>query len=173
MTSPFVGEIRMFGGNFAPTGWALCNGQLLPISQNSALFSILGTTYGGNGTSNFALPNMQARTPLHWGQAPGLSLYDLGEQTGTSAVTLLLSEIPQHNHLVNASQGFTADSNSPLGNYPAYGNNGNIYGKGATSATFTPTAVIPTGGNIPHNNLQPYLVVTFIIALQGVYPARN
>lgn len=170
---PFVAEIRVFPFNFAPKGWAFCDGQLLPLSQNTALFSLLGTTYGGDGKSNFALPNMQGNAPMHPGQGPGLSLHDLGETGGSETVTLLESEIPAHAHTVAASQ---ADGNtgSPAGQLVASGVGINMYAP-ATGATtqLNPSAVAPAGGDQPHNNRQPYLTLNFCIALQGVYPPRT
>ena len=171
---PFVAEIRIFPFNFAPRGWAFCDGQLLPLSQNTALFSLLGTTYGGNGKSNFALPDLQGRAPMHPGQGPGLSLHDLGETGGTETVSLLESEIPNHSHTLMA-QNSIADSNIPTGNAIARvsgatpyiaGNNGNL-------ASMAPEALAPAGGDQPHNNLQPYLTFYFCIAMQGVFPPRT
>ena len=171
MSSPFVAEIRAVGFNFAPTGWAQCDGQLLPISQNTALFSLLGTFYGGDGKSNFALPNLQGCLTNGQGQGPGLSPYFIGETAGEQAVTLLTSEIPQHSHnfMVSTSQ----DQTSPSGNSLAQGQQ--IYR--ATNPTpqtgLSPQAVGIAGGSQPHNNMMPYLCLNFIIALQGVFPARS
>jgi microcystin-dependent protein len=171
MSDPFVAEIRMFAGNFAPTGWAMCNGQLLPISQNTALFSLLGTTYGGDGQSTFALPNLQGCSPMGHGQGPGLSLRDLGEMGGSTAVTLLESEIPAHVHTL---QGATDDVNSlsPVGAMPGAAESVGLYRTGPNS-TMAATALLVQGGSLPHNNRQPYLSLTFIIALQGVFPPRS
>jgi len=171
MADPFVAEIRIFPFNFAPKGWAFCDGQLLPISQNTALFSLLGTTYGGNGKSNFALPNVQGRSPMHPGQGPGLSLHDLGETGGSETVALLLSEIPFHNHAVNAASGDPAESNNPQGNAMSRANL-NVYTNSLTLTQMSPNALVPVGGSLPHNNLQPYLTLNFCIALQGVFPPR-
>ncbi|MBX2928164.1 MAG: phage tail protein [Saprospiraceae bacterium] len=171
MADPFVAEIRIFPFNFAPTGWALCNGQLLPLSQNTALFSLLGTTYGGNGKSNFALPDLQGRSPMHPGQGPGLSLRDLGETGGSETVTLLSSEIPAHAHTFNGVNDSGLQS-TPGGAVTA---RANIY-KTAPAPNLVDMSVnmiAPTGGNQPHNNLQPYLTLNFCIALQGVYPPRG
>jgi microcystin-dependent protein len=173
MADPFVAEIRIFPFNFAPRGWAWCNGQLLPISQNTALFSLLGTTYGGDGKSNFALPDLQGRAPMHPGQGPGLSLHNLGETGGSETVTLLESEIPSHSHAWQASnsQGI---AQSPVANLLA-GGVGGIAMYAPFSANLTPlsdNALAPAGGNQPHNNLMPYLTFYFNIALQGVYPPR-
>lgn len=169
---PFVAEIRIFPFNFAPRGWAWCNGQLLPISQNTALFSLLGTTYGGDGRSTFALPDLQGRAPMHPGQGPGLSLHDLGETGGAETVALLESEIPAHTHQVRWSD---LDGDLPLpGPVRALGNSsgGLAYGTG-TDAVLAGQALAPAGGGQPHNNLQPYLTFYFCIALQGVYPPRT
>ena len=175
MADPFVAEIRIFGFNFAPTGWALCNGQILPISQNTALFSLLGTTYGGNGQSTFALPNMQSNAPMHPGQGPGLSLHDLGATGGSEFVTLLQSEMPAHSHVMRGS-GDPANNNvvtnamaaKPLGR----GNNLYTTASGALQG-MNPSAIAPAGGDLPHNNMMPYLVLNFCIALQGVFPPRT
>jgi microcystin-dependent protein len=172
MSDPFVAEIRMFAGNFAPTGWAMCNGQLLPISQNTALFSLLGTTYGGDGKSTFALPNLQDSAPMHPGQGAGLSLRDLGEQGGTPFVTLLQSEMPSHNHIANAKTSL-GNSQTPADQTWAGSNTAKQYVNTAPNTPMAPEALALTGGSLPHNNLAPYLVVTFIIALQGVFPPRT
>ena len=172
---PFVAEIRIFPFNFAPKGWAFCDGQLLPLSQNTALFSLLGTTYGGDGQSNFALPNMQGNVPMHPGQGPGLSLHDLGETGGSETVTLLESEIPAHAHSLKASATNSSKPN-PAGNSLArVAANGTPYvaPAGAPLTPFAPTALAPAGGGQPHNNLQPYLTLNFCIALQGVFPPRS
>jgi microcystin-dependent protein len=172
MADQFVGEVRVFGFNFAPSGWAFCDGQLLPISQNTALFSLLGTQYGGNGTSNFALPNLQGNVARGQGQGPGLSLVDIGETSGTETVTVLTSEMPQHNHLAAANNS-AADSSSPAGEVWAPEAAGTNAYASSGSATMSPLVLGVTGGNQPHNNLQPYLVMNFCIALQGIYPARQ
>jgi microcystin-dependent protein len=174
MADPFVAEIRIFPFNFAPRGWAWCNGQLLPISQNTALFSLLGTTYGGDGKSNFALPNLQGSAPMHPGQGPGLSLHDLGETGGSDTVTLLESEIPAHSHSL-MSLGAPGNRTSPVGNTIARASAGNAYvpPAGAPIVGMSPQALPPAGGNQPHNNLQPYLTAYFCIALQGVFPPRS
>jgi microcystin-dependent protein len=173
MADPFIAEIRIFPFNFAPKGWAFCNGQLLPLSQNTALFSLLGTTYGGNGKSNFALPNLQGSAPMHPGQGPGLSLHDLGESGGSETVTLLQSEIPAHTHGVLAAPTIVAgDSNIPAGNAFAKSSQGNSYAAAANLTPMSPSALAPAGGNAPHNNMMPYLTCNFNIALQGVFPPR-
>jgi microcystin-dependent protein len=170
MADPFVAEIRIFPFNFAPRGWAWCDGQLLPLSQNTALFSLLGTTYGGNGKSNFALPDLQGRAPMHPGQGPGLSLHDLGETGGSETVTLLESEIPSHSHgmRVSADDG---NSRNAATNYVGAGNN--IFAAPANLVSMAPEDLPPAGGDQPHNNLQPYLTFYFCIALQGVFPPRG
>src|SRR5690242_6660760 len=175
MSNPFVAEIRIFTGGFAPKGWALCDGQLMPISQNTALFSLLGTTYGGNGTSNFALPNLQGCAPMQAGQGPGLSLRDLGETAGEQTVTLLQTEMPAHSH---TAQG-TASGSLPDPGNNAWG--GGLKGHASVyspsnppkNVQMNPFATSIAGGNQPHNNMQPFLGLTFIIALQGVFPARS
>lgn len=171
MADPFVAEIRIFPFNFAPRGWAWCDGQLLPLSQNTALFSLLGTTYGGNGKSNFALPNMQGNAPMHPGQGPGLSLHDLGETGGSETVSLLESEIPSHSHTVRVSAE-DGNSRQAVGNYVGLGNN--IFAAPPpTSPPMNAQALVPAGGDQPHNNMMPYLTFYFCIALQGVFPPRT
>ena len=171
---PFLAEIRIFAGNFAPTGWALCNGQLLPISQNTALFSLLGVTYGGDGKTTFALPNLQGAAPIHAGQGPGLSTRYLGEQGGEQAVTLLQTEMPVHSHALlgtNQLQQLPDPANHTLARA-----NANAYVQNPSAGSFTqmsPSAIGIAGGSLPHNNMPPYLTLTFIIALQGVFPARG
>jgi microcystin-dependent protein len=173
MSNPFLAEIRIFPFNFPPKGWAFCDGQLLSISQNTALFSLLGTTYGGDGKSNFALPNMQGSAPMHPGQGPGLSLHDLGETGGSDTVTLLESEMPQHSHALTASNRQGTDQ-SPINEMFAGGVGGiNLYAAPASITPLANSAVAPAGGNQPHNNLMPYLTLNFCIALQGVYPPRT
>ena len=172
MADPFVAEIRIFPFNFAPRGWAWCDGQLMPLSQNTALFSLLGTTYGGDGKSNFALPDIQGRAVMHPGQGPGLSLHDLGETGGSETVTLLESEIPAHSHAMNASQA-DATERSPGGQLLATGIGISQYQTPASQTALAPSAVAPAGGDQPHNNLQPYLTLYFCSALQGVFPPRG
>jgi microcystin-dependent protein len=172
---PFVAEIRIFPFNFAPKGWAFCDGQILPLSQNTALFSLLGTTYGGDGKSNFALPDMQGNAPMHPGQGPGLSLHDLGETGGSDTVSLLESEIPGHSHTMMA---FTAVGNrlTPQANSISRETGANTYLTNSpqpVTVNMSDSAVAPAGGDQPHNNLQPYLTLNFCIALQGVYPPRT
>ena len=174
MADPFVAEIRIFGFNFAPSGWAFCNGQLLPISQNTALFSLLGTTYGGNGTSTFALPNLQGDAPMHHGQGPGLSNHALGEAGGSESVSLLRSEIPAHTHALRASPD-DADLKAPTSNRSlARSSGGFAYQTSVAGAQgMAPEALAPAGGDQPHNNMMPYLTLSFCIALQGVFPPRS
>ena len=173
MADPFVAEIRIFPFNFAPRGWAWCDGQLLPLSQNTALFSLLGTTYGGNGKSNFALPDLQGRAPMHPGQGPGLSLHDLGETGGEETVTLLESEIPAHSHGVRTDGVNTGEVLSPIGMLPAKSTNLIYSATAAPQVSMAPEALAPAGGDQPHNNMQPYLTFYFNIALQGVFPPRT
>ena len=172
MADPFVAEIRIFPFNFAPRGWAWCDGQILPLSQNTALFSLLGTTYGGDGKSNFALPDLQGNAPMFWGQGPGLSLRDLGETGGSDTVTLLESEIPAHTHTLRANNSL-GDTPLPAGHTLA--RYANAYQQTVNSALVgtSPNALPPAGGDQPHNNLQPYLTFYFCIALQGVFPPRT
>jgi microcystin-dependent protein len=183
MSDPFVAEIRIFPFNFPPKGWAFCDGQLMPISQNTALFSLVGTFYGGNGTTTFALPDMQDNAPMHPGQGPGLSLHDLGETGGTPIVTLLQTEIPIHTHVPQVS---TAAATSNQGTNMVVGAARYDDGQGTTGdvSTFSanvtkplvqlsPFALAIAGGGLPHNNMQPYLTLNFCIALQGVFPPRG
>lgn len=173
MADPFIAEIRIFPFSFAPRGWASCDGQLLPLSQNTALFSLLGTTYGGNGKSNFALPNLQGSAPMHPGQGPGLSERYLGESGGSETVTLLQSEMPSHSHQVNASGG-PANLQSPAPDRVLGRANGATYRDNPDNlVALAPEAVAPAGGSQPHNNMQPYLTLGFNIALQGVFPPRG
>lgn len=170
---PFLGEIRLFAGNFAPTGWALCEGQLMTIRANTALFSLLGTAYGGDGRSTFALPDLRDRVPLHHGQGPGLTERELGETGGSAAVTLLISELPPHTHPARALPD-PAESAAPSGKSLARGVNATAYAPSATpGTTLHPGAVGMAGGSAPHNNLPPSLALNFIIALQGVFPPRG
>ncbi len=172
MTDQFLAEIRIYPFNFAPKGWALCNGQLLPLSQNTALFSLLGTTYGGDGRSTFALPDLQGNAPMQPGQGNGLSLRDLGESGGSESVTLLVSEMPLHTHILAADTFDPADTNVPNpGAVYALSTGGALY-QASQNTSLSPEALTPAGGGLPHNNMQPYLTLNFCIALQGIYPQR-
>jgi microcystin-dependent protein len=173
MADPFVAEIRIFPFNFAPRGWAWCDGQLMPLSQNTALFSLLGTTYGGNGKSNFALPDLQGRAPMHPGQGPGLSLHDLGETGGTETVTLLESEIPAHSHAMLTYNDVGEDRIPNPSEAMARSTGGSLYAAPGALVSLATEALLPAGGDQPHNNLQPYLTFYFCIALQGVFPPRG
>jgi microcystin-dependent protein len=175
----YLGEIKMFGGNFAPRGFALCNGQLLSISQNTALFSLLGTTYGGDGIQTFGVPDLRGRAPIHWGNGAGLTPRVIGEVSGSEDVTLLQSEMPAHNHLINASSAVATQVlptafilaqsvDSAAGGTPA-----NFIEASSANATMAPNALSMAGSSLPHDNMQPYLAISFIIALSGVYPSRN
>jgi microcystin-dependent protein len=166
---PFLGQIQLFGFGWAPTGWALCNGQLLSISQNTALFSLLGTTYGGDGRVTFGLPDLRGRVPLGFGQGPGLSNYDLGELAGNESVTLVTQEIPSHNHGVQGSA--TATSKSPANLVPAFNSAGSAYGD-PDGTLMSGSMTQNTGNNQPHDNRQPYLGACYCIATEGIYPSR-
>ncbi len=176
MADPFVAEIRMVAFNFPPKGWAQCNGQILPIAQNTALFSLIGTYYGGNGKSNFALPDLQGRSPMFWGVGQGLSERFLGETSGTETVTLLQTEIPAHTHTPMASN-VQGSLTTPQGNAWARAVSGRQstpeYGPGENWVAMSPAALNPIGGSQPHSNLSPYLVLNFAIALQGIFPPRS
>jgi microcystin-dependent protein len=173
MADPFVAEIRIFPFNFAPKGWAWCDGQLLPLSQNTALFSLLGTVYGGNGLSNFALPDLQGRAPMHPGQGPGLSLHDLGETGGSETVTLLESEIPSHAHTLRDYNDVGEDRIPGPTESLARSTGGLLYATPGALVPMAPESLPPAGGDQPHNNMQPYLTFYFCIALQGVFPPRS
>jgi len=174
MSNPFLGEIRIFAGNFPPRNWAFCNGQILPISQNTALFSLLGTTYGGNGTSNFALPNLQGCVPINFGQGPGLTDRALGEVGGSPTVTLLTTEIPQHSHTYTGGSGSRGNVATITGNVNSDAAfQTNIYGPTTDGTLMSPQMLTPLPNSQPHENMQPYLALNFIIALSGIYPARN
>lgn len=173
MAERYIGEIRMFSGNFAPVGWAMCNGQLLPIAQNTALFSILGTTYGGDGKSTFALPNLRQRIPMHAGAGPGLTPRDLGEQGGAATSTLTALQMPSHSHGMSASNA-TASVQSPANALLAKPVTVSAPYHDVAAMAPSPTGPLgAAGGNSPHNNLQPYLVLNFIIALSGIFPPRS
>ena len=172
MSDAFVAEIRIVPFNFAPTGWATCDGQLLPISQNTALFSLLGTFYGGNGQSNFALPNLQGSAAIHQGQGQGLSEYFLGQQGGSEFVTLLESEIPAHTHAMMTASGDPAESNDPT-NFAMGRASLNVFGPPNNVQGMAFQELSPAGGSLPHNNMMPYLTLNFIIAMQGIFPPRG
>lgn len=185
MTAPFIGEIRMFGGNFAPRGFAFCNGQITPISQNDALYALIGTTYGGDGVTTFALPNLQGRIPLHQGQGPGLTNRVIGELSGTETVTLISNQMPQHIHQPVANNVDPTNDAPAAGTMPCRpkqavgGNSAQLY----TDPSKTPVAgdmkpmltgiIGNAGGNQPHNNMMPFLAISFIIAMQGIFPSQN
>ena len=170
MSSPFIGEVRIFGCNFAPRSWAFCNGQLLPIAQNTALFSILGTTYGGDGRSTFGLPDLQARVPMHPGRGPGLTARRLGERGGVETVTLTEAQLGNHNHGIVATDD-APTANSPANAHPAMAP---VYEAGDSGTVdMSPNAVAAAGGGQAHNNIQPILGLNFVIALQGLYPSRS
>ena len=174
MSDPFVAEIRIFPFNFAPKGWAFCNGQILPLSQNTALFSLLGTTYGGDGKSTFALPNLQGSAPTHQGQGPGLSDYFVGQSGGTETVTLLQTEMPIHAHQASGASG--SGPVSPANNTWGAGAGRTpppTYVNGSSNVSMAGMTVAIAGGSLPHNNMQPYLTLNFCIALQGIYPPRS
>lgn len=173
MSQPFVGQIMMAGFNFAPKGFAFCDGRLLGIAQNQALFSLLGTTYGGDGITTFALPDLRSRVSIHFGQGPGLQYYEQGEATGTENVTLFQNNLPQHNHIAVAGTGGGAET--PQSNFPGTdtsGNNAQFYDS-QPGTLMNQSMIAPAGGNQPHNNMQPYTVINLCIALQGIYPSRN
>ena len=166
MSEPFLSEIKIMSFNFPPKGWALCNGQLLPINQNQALFSLLGTTYGGNGQTTFALPNLRGQVPIHMGNG-----HTLGETAGSTAVTLNIQTLPQHIHFMVGSNT-AGDTPAPAGNVLAL-TPSQIYGDPVSLTTLIPTTITNTGGSQPHDNMEPYLVLSFCIALQGIFPSRN
>ena len=172
MSEPFVGEIRMFAGNFAPRGWAFCDGQLLAVSQNDALFSLLGTIYGGDGRTTFGLPDMRGRIPIHAGSGPGLSPRRLGAKAGAEKVTLTTNQLPSHTHPIQGSSAL-ADSTDPGGRVPAQGTAIDLYATSAPSINFSSSAVTNIGGSRSHSNLMPFLCINFIIALFGIYPSRH
>lgn len=180
MASPesYIGSISMFAGDFAPKGWALCKGQLLPVAQYQALFSILGTIYGGDGRTTFALPNLCGRVPLGPGNGPGLTPRTIGESSGAETVTLLPTQIPPHSHLIQATTN-AASTNNPNGNFLATttdssgGTTIDSYANAGANTTLNPQSISVVGGGQPHENMQPYLAINFIICLEGVYPSRN
>jgi microcystin-dependent protein len=170
MSDPYVGEIRMFGGNFAPAGWAFCNGALMPIAENDALFQLIGTTYGGDGVSTFGIPDLQGRVPVHQGQGPGVSqVYTIGEKAGVETVTLTTNQIPVHTHSVVASQDLS-NTTSPANNVLAQNTQILMYTQDTVSKFMPPNTVSAVGGNQPHDNMQQYLAISFIISLFGIFP---
>lgn len=171
MSQPYIGEIRIFAGTYNPRGWAFCYGQLVPIAQNPALYSILGTTYGGNGTSTFGLPDLRGRTPIGAGSGAGLTPRVLGQMSGVESVTLLSTQIPQHTHALNASSG-APTTNAPSGSLLPTGSS-RIYAQGSPSTQLAPSSIGVAGGSQPHENMQPFLALTYIIATEGIYPSRN
>lgn len=173
MSEPFVAQIQIFGFNFAPTGWALCQGQILSISQNTALFSLIGTQFGGNGTSNFALPNMQGNIAIGQGQGPGLTPRVIGETGGQQNVTLIANQVPSHTHpaICNNAVGTAYDPAGEVWSQDAGGNQ--EYGSTTVTGNMAPNAIMQAGGGQPHNNLQPFVVMNYCIALQGVFPSRS
>jgi microcystin-dependent protein len=177
MGQPYVGEIRMFAGNFAPVGWMLCQGQLLPISENETLFQLIGTTYGGDGQSTFALPNLASRVPLHMGQGSGLSSYQIGQSGGVETVTLTQQQIPNHTHVMqgtNSGQQQAPAANTIPASVTSTKANVHLYGPaGSAPVTLNAQTISAAGGNQPHDNMKPFLVINFIIALFGVFPTQT
>jgi microcystin-dependent protein len=174
MSNPFLAEVRIFPFNFAPTGWAFCDGQILPLSQNTALFSLLGTTYGGDGKSTFALPDLQGSVPMAPGQGPGLMLHDLGETGGEQTVTLLDTQMPMHTHGMTSQTQVSANKSIPANNEVfSRSKGGTLYQTTVPDVTLADGTIAPAGGNQPHNNMMPYITVSFCIALQGVFPPRT
>ena len=172
MSNPFVGEIRMFGGNFAPVGWAFCDGSLLSIAENEVLFVLIGTTYGGDGQSTFALPDLRGRVPIHQGQGPGLSNRTLGEITGTEAETITVNQLPAHSHALNASTAPANAGASPGNGVLATASATKLYGTVSGGSTMSPQMLPVLGGSQPHNNMAPFLAVNFIISLFGIFPSQ-
>jgi microcystin-dependent protein len=173
MSDPFIGEIRMFGGSFAPAGWAFCNGQLMPISENDALFVLLGTTYGGDGQETFGLPDLQGRIPIHFGQGPGISqTYQMGEKAGVESVTLSVNQLPNHTHILIGTSDIATDpgpKDDTLGTSSLL----KVYVGIAPDATMAANAIAPVGGSQPHDNMMPFLAVSFIISLFGIFPSQT
>ena len=167
MADPFIGEIKMFGGNFAPVGYAFCNGDLMAISQNETLFTLIGTTYGGDGQNNFGLPNLQGRIPVHQGSG-----FALGQSAGTENTTITTQQLPSHNHPLNASSN-NGETGNPSGKAPAANSTANIYSPTAATASLGNGSISVIGGSQPHDNMMPFLCVSFIIALEGIYPTQN
>jgi microcystin-dependent protein len=172
MAQPYVGEIRMFAGNFAPAGWMFCEGQLLPISENETLFQLIGTTYGGDGQSTFGLPDLRGRTPVHQGSGLGLSSYALAQSGGVEQVTLTTQQIPVHSHPLLATSNI-ANSSSPTDSIVAQSSAASLFLEDVPDVSLAPNAIGPDGGSQPHNNLQPYLAVSYIISLFGIFPSQT
>lgn len=171
MAQPYVGEIRMFAGSFAPAGWSFCDGQLLPISENETLFNLIGTTYGGDGQETFALPNLQSRVPIHFGQGPDGVTYQLAETAGTEQETLTVQQIPSHSHpLIGSADGASRKGakDGVFGRGPS-----EIYASEYTPEALAPSSITPVGGSQPHENMQPFLVITYIISLFGIFPSQT
>lgn len=171
MSQPFLGTIMMFAGNFAPLGWAECNGALLPISQNEALFSLIGTTYGGDGQTTFAVPDLRGRVPIHQGTGPGLSTYSIGQQAGSETVTLVANQMGGHTHQLQSNNS-NGTANSPAGAIVA-GSASTPYTTAAGDTSFGPSMIGAAGGSQPHENMMPFLALTFVIAVQGIFPSQN
>jgi microcystin-dependent protein len=173
MSNPYLGEVRLFAGNFAPAGWNFCDGSLLPISQYTALYNLLGTNYGGDGQNTFALPDLRSRVPIHMGQGAGLSAYALAQNGGVEMVTVTAAQLPAHTHSLTVS-GTAATAATPIGNFPGASGTISIYRPGSATAALAAGA-LPTaaGQSLPHNNIQPVLGISFIIALEGIYPSQN
>lgn len=172
MAQPYIGEIRMFAGNFAPAGWSFCDGQLMPISENDALFTLIGTTYGGDGQETFALPNLQSRIPIHQGTGPSGVTYQIAEAAGTESETLTLQQIPVHNHPLLASMG-TGTQNSPAGEVLASGSSVSIFRPQAPTQPLAAQTLNPAGGSQPHENMVPFVCINFIISLFGIFPQQT
>lgn len=172
MAQPYVGEIRMFAGNFAPAGWMFCSGQILPISENETLFQLIGTTYGGDGQETFALPNLSSRIPIHQGQGPGMGNYVLAETVGTETVTINTNQIPAHSHSFHAFNA-VANSPNPANNLLGLSTQVNMFFQDNPNQDMNLSMISSTGGNQPHDNMQPFLVVSFIISLFGIFPSPN
>jgi microcystin-dependent protein len=173
MAQPYVGEIRMFAGNFAPNGWMFCEGQTLPISENEVLFQLIGTTYGGDGEETFNLPNLASRVPIHMGAGPDGTTYQLGEMAGTEQETLTVQQIPNHSHALTCSTSTTNLESSPSGNVLAQSTSANMYIQDSPDGSLAPGAVQPAGGSQPHENTQPFLCINFIISLFGIFPSQT
>jgi microcystin-dependent protein len=173
MGQPFIGEIRIFAGNFAPAGWMFCDGSVLAIAENDTLFNLIGTTYGGDGQQTFALPDLRGRIPIHFGIGVGLSARVLAESSGAEAVTLDANRLPAHTHGWRASSAQAQPTAGPVGSVTASAGSTLLYGSGAPTSAFAPQAVLPVGGSQPHQNLAPYLCVNFIISLFGIYPSQS